>query len=259
MGNGISGTGSQRVNIASDNTAFQVKTLGNAGAIFDAATSASVPANALYMGMSNAGTMTGLVGDSTSGLWVNIKAGSSSGAVAQGSTTSGQTGGLTQCAATTSAPTYTTATTNPVSCDTAGNTRVLVSNTNANGQATMANSSPVVVASNQSAIATSGAVNVTATDCSGTVTTGGMAVNAFTAQTTLHGFTIVNTNTSEVMWISFTTTAAASTAGSYPIPAATATTFAGGGSFTSPPGFGLNHALSVVAATSAHSFSCTWW
>lgn len=106
---------------------------------------------------------------------------------------------------------------------------------------------------------TNGASNVTATDCSGTVATGGSAVNAFTAQTTLHGFTIFNTNTSEVMWISFTTTAAASTAGSYPIPAATATTFAGGGSFTSPPGFGLNHALSVVAATSAHSFSCTWW
>jgi hypothetical protein len=106
---------------------------------------------------------------------------------------------------------------------------------------------------------TNGASNVTATDCSGTVATGGTAVNAFTAQTTLHGFTIFNTNTSEVMWISFTTTAAASTAGSYPIPAATATTFAGGGSFTSPPGFGLNHALSVVAATSAHSFSCTWW
>jgi hypothetical protein len=106
---------------------------------------------------------------------------------------------------------------------------------------------------------TNGASNVTATDCSGTVATGGTAVNAFTAQTTLHGFTIFNTNTAEVMWISFTTTAAASTAGSYPIPAATATTFAGGGSFTSPPGFGLNHALSVVAATSAHSFSCTWW
>jgi hypothetical protein len=104
-----------------------------------------------------------------------------------------------------------------------------------------------------------GPANVTATDCSGTVTTGGTAVNAFTAQTTLHGFTILNTNTSEVMWISFTTTAAASTAGSYPIPASTATTFAGGGSFTSPPGFGLNHALSVVAATSGHSFSCTWW
>lgn len=101
--------------------------------------------------------------------------------------------------------------------------------------------------------------NVTLTDCSGTVATGGTAVNAFTAQTKLRGFTIVNTNTSEVMWISFTTTAAASTAGSYPIPAPTATTFAGGGSFTTPPGMGTNHALSVVAATNGHSFSCTWW
>jgi hypothetical protein len=106
------------------------------------------------------------------------------------------------------------------------------------------------------------AANVTATDCSGTVVTGGTAVNAFTAQTTLHGFTIANYDTShndEVLWISFTTTAAASTAGSYPLPAPTATSFAGFGSFTAPPGFGLNHALSVVAATSGHAFSCTWW
>lgn len=108
-------------------------------------------------------------------------------------------------------------------------------------------------------IPTNGAVNVTLTDCSGTVSTGNTAVNAFTAQTTLHGFTIINDDTTEVMWISFTTTAAASTVGSYPIPAPTATTFAGGGSFTSPPGMGTNHALSVVAATNGHKFSCTWW
>lgn len=106
------------------------------------------------------------------------------------------------------------------------------------------------------------AVNVTLNDCSGTVVTGGTAVNAFTAQTTLHGFTIFNYDTAhndEVLWISFTTTAAALTAGSYPVPAPTATSFAGGGSFTSPPGMGSNHALSVVAATSGHAFSCTWW
>jgi hypothetical protein len=108
-------------------------------------------------------------------------------------------------------------------------------------------------------VSNNNAVNVTLTDCSGTVATGGTAVNAFTAQTTLHGFTILNTNTSEVMWISFTTTAAASTAGSYPLAAGATTTFAGAGSFTSPPGMGTNHALSVVAATSAHAFSCTWW
>ena len=102
-------------------------------------------------------------------------------------------------------------------------------------------------------------VNVTLTDCSATVVTGGTAVNAFTAQTTLHGFTILNDDITEVMWISFTTTAAAGTAGSYPLAPATATTFAGANSFTSPPGMGTNHALSVVAATSAHKFSCTWW
>jgi hypothetical protein len=104
-----------------------------------------------------------------------------------------------------------------------------------------------------------GAVNVTATDCSGTITSGGTAQNAFAAQTTLHGFTIANIDTTEPLWISFTTTAAASGAGSYPLPAATATTFAGFGSFTAPPGFGLNHALSVIAATTSHKFTCTWW
>ncbi len=44
--------------------------------------------------------------------------------VAQASTTSGQVGTLGQCAVTTSAPTYTTAQTDPLSCDTAGALRV---------------------------------------------------------------------------------------------------------------------------------------
>lgn len=56
---------------------------------------------------------------------VNIVAGASSGAVAQGSTTSGQTGGLGQAATTTAAPTYTTGTTNPTSTDIHGSTRML--------------------------------------------------------------------------------------------------------------------------------------
>lgn len=105
--------------------------------------------------------------------------------------------------------------------------------------------------------------NVTATDCSGTISSGGTAQNAFTAQTTLHGFTIANidptSGSGEPLWISFTTTAAASTAGSYPLAAPTATTFASLSSFTTPPGFGLNHALSVIATTTGHKFSCTWW
>lgn len=41
----------------------------------------------------------------------------------QGSTTSGQSGPLAQCAATTAAPTYTTATTNPLNCTTSGEQR----------------------------------------------------------------------------------------------------------------------------------------
>jgi hypothetical protein len=134
------------------------------------------------------------------------------------------------------------------------------------GQQLSAASIPVVLPAAQittltppTTVTANGAANVTATDCSGTVASGGTAQNAFTAQTTLHGFTIANIDTTEPLWISFTTTAAASGAGSYPLPAATATTFAGFGSFTAPPGFGLNHALSVIAATTSHKFTCTWW
>ena len=51
MGNGVTGTGSCRVTVASDNTAFQVKATGNAGASFDGATGAAVPANGLLAGL----------------------------------------------------------------------------------------------------------------------------------------------------------------------------------------------------------------
>lgn len=57
MNNGVSGTGSQRVNIASDNTPFLVKVEGNAGAAFDAATGAAPPANAiLHAGLGSGAT-----------------------------------------------------------------------------------------------------------------------------------------------------------------------------------------------------------
>lgn len=104
-----------------------------------------------------------------------------------------------------------------------------------------------------------GRTNVTPTDCSGTITTGGTAQNAHTAQSTLRGMTIANLDATEVMWISFTTTAAASTTQSYPLAPATATTFAGLASYTTPLGFGYNTALSVIAATTGHKFSCTRW
>jgi hypothetical protein len=99
-------------------------------------------------------------------------------------------------------------------------------------------------------------VAMTPTDCSGSISTGGTAQNAITAQTTLHGFQFMNLST-DPMWISFTGTAALTTAGSYFLVAASSTV--PGGSYSTPPGFGTNHALSVIAATTSDKFSCTWW
>src|ERR1700722_7734918 len=108
-----------------------------------------------------------------------------------------------------------------------------------------------------------GNVNVTPTNCSGTITTGGTAQNAFAATATIHGFTIANIDSTagsgEPLWISFTTTAAPSTAGSYPLSAPAATTFTGLSSYSSPLGFGMNTALSVIGATTGHKFSCTYY
>jgi type 1 fimbria pilin len=105
--------------------------------------------------------------------------------------------------------------------------------------------------------------NVTPNDCSGTITAGGTAQVAITAKTALHGFTIANIDSTagsgEPLWFSFTGTATPSAVGSYPLPSPTATTFVGFGSYTTPMGFGTNHALSVVGATSTHKYSCTWW
>lgn len=92
---------------------------------------------------------------------------------AQASTTSGQNGILIQGAVTTSAPTYTTGQTNPLSLDTSGNLRVTITGSSSVtqgttpwvdnisqwggtatslGQKTMSASVPVVIASDQSPI-----------------------------------------------------------------------------------------------------------
>lgn len=59
---------------------------------------------------------------------VNVVTGAATG-VAQGSTTSGQTGGLSQCATTTASPTYVTAQTNPCSSDVHAGQRTLLQDT----------------------------------------------------------------------------------------------------------------------------------
>lgn len=106
---------------------------------------------------------------------------------------------------------------------------------------------------------TAGKPNVTPTDCSGTIASGGAAQNAFTAASTRRGFVIANIDTSEVLWFSLTTTAAASGTGSYPLAPATATTFASLSSYFAGPGSPNNTALSVIGATTSHKFSCTVW
>jgi hypothetical protein len=240
--------------------------------------------------------------DSSGNLNVNVKAGGGSGGTSSSfSATFPSTGTAAGAEYLSSPPSLTSGQMVALQVTSAGSLHTTVDNTNANGSATSANSSPVVIASdqaavavkaasgafasgsiadlahgqgtmaasvpvaiasNQSAVPTTSAINQTPTNCSGTITTGGTAQNAFTAQTTLHGFTIANIDTGhndEVLWISFTTTAAAGTSASYPLPAPTATTYAGFGSFTSPTGFGTNVALSVIGATTGHAWSCTWW
>lgn len=104
------------------------------------------------------------------------------------------------------------------------------------------------------------AINVTPTNCS--ITASGSAQNIITASASRHGATIANidptTGSGEPIWISFTGTAIANTAGSFPLPPPAATTLAGMGSWTAPPGFGFNTAISVIA-TFGHKISCTVW
>jgi hypothetical protein len=147
---------------------------------------------------------------------------------------SGGGGGGASAKATAADPTYVEGTLNPLSLNLSGYQRVILPTSQL-----LQNS------------------NLTVTDCSGTVATGGTAVNAIAAQTTLHGFTLMNIDTTEGLWMSLTGTATASTGGSYFLQAATAS--AQGGSFTTPFGLGTAHAVSVVAATNGHKFSCTWW
>ena len=172
-GNGVSGAGSQRVNIASDNTAFSVNatlqassataigtvnptTIGNWGLQVSTQNSATPTNGGLVLGQFNTSPTTITSGnvspfqlDSAGNLLVNIKAGASSGAVAQGSTTAGQSGGLTQAAVTASSPSYTTAQTSPMSLTLAGALRV-----DASATTQPVSSSTLGTAANQATIIT---------------------------------------------------------------------------------------------------------
>jgi hypothetical protein len=216
------------------------QTGGGGGGGLSVAFAGPIGANGTPVGFKDgSGNFQPLLGDTTNGQWVNVKAS----VLPTGAAT--QTTLAAILAAQGAAPAQQT-----------GATVGVVAGSAIIGKVGIDQTTP---GTTNGIVQNAGPSNVTATDCSGTITSGGGAQNAFTAQTTLHGFTIANIDATEPLWISFTTTAAASGAGSYPLPAATATTFAGFGSFTAPPGFGLNHALSVIAATTSHKFTCTWW
>jgi len=108
-------------------------------------------------------------------------------------------------------------------------------------------------------------VNVGPVDCSGTIGTGGTAQNAFAALTTVHGFQLANVDSTagsgEPLAYSINNAAAVGAAGSYVLPAPTATTYANANTtvYYAPVGLGTGHALSVNAATAGHKFSCTRW
>jgi len=95
--------------------------------------------------------------------------------VAQGSTTSGQTGPIVQTATTTSAPTYTTGKTNPLSTDTSGNLRTIISNASipitSSGTLTVSDSSAGTTATN-----TTGLKDTVGTLSAGTAATKSLAV-----------------------------------------------------------------------------------
>ncbi len=95
--------------------------------------------------------------------------------VAQGSTTSGQTGPIVQTATTTSAPTYTTGKTNPLSTDTSGNLRTTISNASipitSSGTLTVSDSSAGTTATN-----TTGLKDTVGTLSAGTAATKSLAV-----------------------------------------------------------------------------------
>jgi len=95
--------------------------------------------------------------------------------------------------------------------------------------------------------------------CGGTVVTAATAVTPIAAAQAAHGFMLENDDTAEALWWSVTGVAVASGPGSFSLAPGTVTTEAGAEKFTTPPNFGTGGALSVVAATAGHKFSCMYW
>lgn len=130
--------------------------------------------------------------DAAGNLLVNIKAGAGSGGTAladqaaftQGTTSITPTG----CLFISSYSVLTTGKAGVLQCDNTGSLFVNVKNTNANGSATSANSSPVVIASDQAAVAVKAA--------SGSIASGAVASGAYASGSLASGAVVDITNMS---------------------------------------------------------------
>lgn len=187
----LDGSGNLNVNVAAGSAANAAASL----------TGSAVPTSADYVGYNSGGN---LVGVSTSNPLPVAQQGtvtvsgtvaiSNSFAldasvtglqVAQGSTTSGQSGPLVQGAVTTNAPSYTTAKTDPLSLDTAGNLRVSLKDSPANTNKFLVTADPITFASAQavtqsgnwtSRIAGNAGATLDGTTAAGSAPTNGVAV-----------------------------------------------------------------------------------
>lgn len=96
-------------------------------------------------------------------------------------------------------------------------------------------------------------------DCSGTIVTGGTAVQAIPAGSNIQGFRVWNLDSTTALWGSETGGAAAvATPGSFPIAAGAATTFSGAGNSTTPETLHPNTGLSLNGIT-GQKYTCQYW
>lgn len=162
MGNGITGTGSQRVTIASDNTAFSVNATLSAETTKIIGT-VNISA-AQTIAVTNAGTFA--VQDTVLDAAI----------ISQEATTSGVKGLTAFGAVTTNAPTYTTAKSDALSLDTSGLLRISLKDTPANTNKLLVTADAITIASAQT-LATVTTVG-TVTSITNTVVTDDLAGSA---------------------------------------------------------------------------------
>lgn len=235
MGNGVTGTGSQRVTIASDNSAIPITVatipthaVTNAGT-FSVQVS-SMPADATELPAASAlsdamaNPTTPLVGAALMAFngttWDRLQPALD---YSQNSVTSGQTGGLMQGAVTTSAPTYTSARTSPLSLDTAGSLRVAVVSGSTGNAAASATGSAVPAQADYTGVNVGGTMRgMTGVNPSGTIYAGQMDMAAVAGATTSVNNGTVDAGTLRVTLASNSTGQVALAAGSATIGALTA-------------------------------------